>query len=435
MKFYKHPMFIAALTVFLGIFFFSIIFIHVKSKPKVGTKTEGINVTEDDSNNPIDNTSSDYSSSSKSKTTTEKQQVLVSFFGDDNQIISSKDVPLYEITKEEKANQPAKILSVSANGELAKTLIDEIELPNNKPSSAKIITTESKLQKIVGADMNLEVDKQKTLKELEKSIYENTGANNYEKIDVKVITKTNEGFTSKMNELGYKTLLGKWRTTHPHHLDDANRNVNLAIASDKINGIIIPPNGKFSFNKVVGERSKKNGFKEAGVISQGRVIPGLGGGICQVSTTLYRAVLLSGAKINERHNHSIYDGIEYAERGLDAAVAWGYKDFQFTNALNEPILITSKSGDGWVEVSIYAENKPFDSIELFTRNEVAIPFKTEKRINTKLKNGEVKIVHPGVTGYTVEAYRTITSSDGKPKQERLSKDKYLTFNRIEERNN
>ena len=62
-------------------------------------------------------------------------------------------------------------------------------------------------------------------------------------------------------------------------------------------------------------------------------------------------------------------------------------------------------------------------------------WKTEKRINSKLKSGEVKIVHPGVDGYTVEAYRTIVLADGKSKEERLSKDNYLTFNRIEERNN
>ena len=148
-----------------------------------------------------------------------------------------------------------------------------------------------------------------------------------------------------------------------------------------------------------------------------------------MSTTLYRAVLLSGAKIDERHNHSIYDGIEYAQRGLDAAVAWGYKDFKFTNALDIPLLFKSKSGEGWVEVEVWAER-----IELATRNEVKLPFKTEKRVNKKLKDGEVKIVHPGVDGYTIEAFRTIIPIGGVGKEVRLSKDRYLTYNRIEERN-
>ncbi len=449
MKFFKSPLFVAALTVFLGVFFVSIVFLQSKKEPNVETNTTSKNTpsakttvsettTETPSSaifNTVSASNSETQAEPETKTTKEKKQVLVSFFDDDNKEISKKEVPLYEITKVEKGNQPAQIVGITADGDLAKSLIDEIKLPNEKPSSAKVIKTDSMFDKIVGNDSGLEVDKKKTLAALEQSIQSNTAANNFQKIDVKVVTKKNEGFSGKMNEMGFKTLLAKFRTNHPGHVDDDARNVNLAIASQKINGLIIPPNGKFSFNKVVGERSKKNGFKEAGVISQGRVIPGLGGGICQVSTTLYRAVLLSGAKINERHNHSIYDGIEYAQRGLDAAVAWGYKDFKFTNGLNEPILITSTSGKGWVEVSIYAENKPFESIELYTRNEVKKPFKTEKRINNKLKSGEVKIVHPGVDGYTVEAYRTITLADGKTKEERLSKDNYLTFNRIEERNN
>lgn len=444
MKFFKSPLFVAVLTVFLGVFFISIVFMQSKNTPTVDKNLNTVqkqptNQPQQDlstakkSEEPITSEQPISFSKVEEKTTTEKQQVLVSFLSEDNKQITSKEVPLYEITKVEKGSEPAKIVSVVANGELAKSLIDEIKLPENKTGGAKVIKTDSKFEKIVGS--GLEVDKQKTLAALEKSIQDNTAANNFQNLNVKVFTKKNEGFTSKMNEMGFKTLLAKFKTTHPGHVDDAGRNVNLSIASKKINGLIIPPNGKFSFNKVVGERSKANGFKEAGVISQGRVIPGLGGGICQVSTTLYRAVLLSGAKINERHNHSIYDGIEYAERGLDAAVAWGYKDFKFTNGLNIPILITSTSGEGWVEVSIYAENKPFESIELYTKNEVKKPFKTEKRINSKLKSGEVKIVHPGVDGYTVEAYRTITSIDGKAKNERLSKDNYLTYNRIEERSN
>ena len=446
MKFFKSPLFVAVLTVFLGVFFISIVFMQSKNTPTVVDKNvntaQSQNQTQPQQALSISKTSTKPSTSEpisfskvEEKTTTEQQKVLVSFLSEDNKQITSKEVPLYEITKVEKGAEPAKIVSVVANGELAKSLIDEIKLPDNKAGGAKVIKTDSKFEKIVGSGSGLEVDKAKTLAALEKSIQDNAAANNFQNINVKVFTKKNEGFSAKMNEMGFKTLLAKFKTTHPGHVDDAGRNVNLAIASQKINGLIIPPNGKFSFNKVVGERSKANGFKEAGVISQGRVIPGLGGGICQVSTTLYRAVLLSGAKINERHNHSIYDGIEYAERGLDAAVAWGYKDFKFTNGLNIPILITSTSGEGWVEVSIYAEKKPFESINLYTKNEIKKPFKTEKRINSKLKSGEVKVVHPGVDGYTVEAYRTITSIDGKAKEERLSKDNYLTYNRIEERSN
>lgn len=254
---------------------------------------------------------------------------------------------------------------------------------------------------------------------------------------VKAVEKTSsqEDEVLNMDDKRFTTLLAKFKTVHDeNHCGDAARNVNLALASKKIDGYIVNPGAKFSFNKVVGERSKKNGFKEAGCISAGRVVPGLGGGICQVSTTLYRAVLLCGAKIDERYNHSIYEGIAYAQRGLDAAVSWGTKDFRFTNKLNMPLMIKSTSGEGWVEVSIYGEKLPFKNVELYTKNEVKYPAELKKRVNKKLKDGEVKIVHPGVDGYSVESYRVITKEDGSTSEERLSKDKYLTFNRIEERN-
>lgn len=419
MKFFKSPLCIAALTVFLGVLFASIVFMQIKKgqpvEQQAGKPAEQVSKTVEpvQSPSPADKNVSIV----EPKEITENVDVLVSFVGDNQKTVLAKQIPLYTVTKLEENGKAPKLTKVEANGDLGIALIDEIKL----------------------SDSTLAVDKAKTLAELEKSI-QATNGDPYKDLTVKIITKKlestkkNEAITKDMSEKGFTTLLAKFKTEHPGHVDDAGRNVNLAIASQKLNGMIIKPKEKFSFNKVVGERSAKNGFKPAGCISAGKVIPGLGGGICQVSTTLYRAVLLSGAKIDERHNHSIYEGIEYAQRGLDAAVAWGYKDFKFTNALDIPLLIKSQSGEGWVEVAIYAEKKPFESIELSTRNEVKLPFKVEKRVNKKLKDGEVKIVHPGVDGYTVEAFRTITPIGGTGKEVRLSKDRYLTYNRIEERN-
>jgi hypothetical protein len=98
------------------------------------------------------------------------------------------------------------------------------------------------------------------------------------------------------------------------------------------------------------------------------------------------------------------------------------------------VLISSKAGKGRVEIEIFAEKKPFEAIVLETRNETKHPFQTQKKSNSSLKKGQVKVVHPGVDGYSVEAFRKITLN-GHTKEERLSKDRYLTFNRIEEINN
>lgn len=361
--------------------------------------------------------------------TTEKQEVSITFLYN-NEELYKKETPLYEIVKED--DTPVKIM---VNGDLAKEMVEELSLPvpeGHKLSHIK--TARNSLGKIIKGEPIIGVDKEKTFKALEESIKENRGNS---ELMVEVHTKivdSEGGFEKVKSEAGFKTLIASFSTLHKEHMDDANRNVNLEIASRKIDGTIVKPGERFSFNKVVGSRTKANGFKDAGVIQAGRVIPGIGGGICQVSTTLYRAALQSGLKIVERHNHSIYDGIEYAERGLDSAVAWGYKDLIFTNSNKQPILITSSYAEGYVDVNIYSESPLEEEIILETRNEVKHPFRTIKTTNSALKPGNVKILHPGVDGYTVEAYRIIKTKD-KTREERVSKDRYLTYNRREERGN
>lgn len=418
MKFFKSGLLVAVIIVFLATIFISIVYFQrsAPSVPGLQTAKHDTGATPVPAGDP--------------NLQTEQKSVQVAFSHDQQEIEVKKDVPLYEITK--KDNQTIKIV---ANGDLAKSLVDGLVLPNAKaPLPAQVEKQKNDFQRIVRGEPGLTIDKEKTLKALEKSIQQNPDAASLAISIVIEQTEGMEGFASKMKEMGFSTLIATFSTLHPGHIDDSNRNVNLAIASKKIDGLIIPAGAKFSFNKVVGPRTQQCGFKNAGVISQGKVIPGLGGGICQVSTTMYRAVLMSGMKIDERHNHSIYDGIEYAARGLDAAVAWGYKDFKFTNSLDIPVLIVSRAGKGSVEVEIYAERKPFESIVLETRNEIKHPFNIQKKSNSALKKGETKIVQPGVTGYSIEAFRRVTMS-GKTKEERLSKDRYMTFNQIEERNN
>lgn len=367
----------------------------------------------------------------KIETVAGKKHVDVKFI-DAGHEISFKKVPLYSVTLQD--NKPT---SMTVDGDLMKALVEKI------PVTKEVSAEPSKVKKAAAGNFDRltrgseieKIDRDKTLAALEKAIKEAPDAAT---LTVDVFTTMGEGpesFSSKRKEMGFNTLIASFSTLHEGHIDDEGRNVNLAIAAEKIDGLIIPPGGKFSFNKVVGPRTRECGFKNAGVISQGKVIPGLGGGICQVSTTLYRTALQAGLKIDERHNHSIYDGIEYAQRGLDAAVAWGYKDFKFRNNLDLPVLISAKAGPGHVMIELYAERVPFESVVLETRNEKKHPFRTEVKKNKKLKKGDKRVLHPGVTGYSIETYRIITHKDGNSKEERMSKDRYLTFNRIEEINN
>lgn len=419
MKLFKPGLLIIVVAIFLAAVFIGILYLQKPSPTPTGVHEPGHTPA-------VTGASND----STPETRIAQRSVNISFTGS-NQHFEFKDVPLYKVTL-----QGDKPIEVVADGDLARQLIEQLpSLPGvATPTPSRLEKRANDFARIIRGEPGLSIDKAKTLEALEKSIKQGPDAAT---LSVDIVIGENEGkesFAAKMKETGFTTLIATYSTLHKDHIDDDNRNVNLAIASQKIDGLIIQPGGKFSFNKVVGPRTEKCGFKKAGVISQGRVIPGLGGGICQVSTTLYRAMLLSGMKIDERHNHSIYDGIDYADRGLDAAVAWGFKDFRFTNTLDIPVIIVSRAGKGVVEVEIYAEKKPFDEVVLEIRNEVKHPYAVQKKNNSALKKGEVKVVHPGVHGYTVESFRRITSS-GKTKEERLSKDRYLTFNRIEEINN
>lgn len=344
----------------------------------------------------------------------------------DSHTFKYDSVPLYEMKESDNTIQ------IRVDGELAKRLIESLPAVGAPPVPA-VLKRDKKgnLTRIVRGTNGEVPDIAASIKALEEAIREAPGMDEIS-VDLALIEDEGpEGFGRFRVQHGFDYLIASSSTLHSTSRGDDNRNINLALASGKVDGYILKPGEEFSFNKIVGARSKANGFREAGVISNGRVIPGLGGGICQVTTALYQSALRANLRVTERYNHSIYQGIEYAPRGLDAAVVWGYKDFRFVNTLDFPILVSCIAGSGTVDVAIYGERRPFDEIRVATRNKVKHPFKFEKRRNPKLKDGEKKIVRHGVTGYTIEAYRVVTIGSS-TREERISRDRYLTFNQVEE---
>ncbi len=116
-----------------------------------------------------------------------------------------------------------------------------------------------------------------------------------------------------------------------------NRSNNIELATKACNGYIIKPGETFSFNTVVGKRTTERGYKEAGVYSNGQTDTGIGGGICQVSSTLFNAALESNMVITARRSHSL--SVSYLPRGRDAAVSWGGPEFKFKNPHKFPVMI------------------------------------------------------------------------------------------------
>ena len=131
---------------------------------------------------------------------------------------------------------------------------------------------------------------------------------------------------------------------------NTNRSGNLKIAADKINGTVLMPGQEFSFNEVVGKRTIEDGYRNAKIYENGQVVDGLAGGICQISSTLYNAVLLANLEITERRNHSFTTS--YVPAGRDATVVYGVQDFKFKNSRKYPIKIGASVGNGIVEFKI-----------------------------------------------------------------------------------
>lgn len=135
-----------------------------------------------------------------------------------------------------------------------------------------------------------------------------------------------------------------------------DRAVNVELSASRINGMIIQPGETFSYSTSVGTRTLDNGYVTAPSFAGGKVVSSVGGGICQVSSTLYAAMLLSGIPATQHYLHSL--PVDYVPRGLDAAIVEGYKDLQFKNNFDYPIAINAVAKDGTLTVSIVTANVP-----------------------------------------------------------------------------
>ena len=151
--------------------------------------------------------------------------------------------------------------------------------------------------------------------------------------------------STKVADLGEKAftdLLATYTTNYDS--SNVNRDNNLVLAASKLNGTIVNPEEEFSYNKTIGKRTIENGFKEAKAYAGGEVVLDVGGGICQLSSTLYNSVLLANLEVTDRHNH--YFKTSYVPEGQDATVSWGSLDFKFKNNRKYPIKIEAKVGEG-----------------------------------------------------------------------------------------
>ena len=233
-----------------------------------------------------------------------------------------------------------------------------------------------------------------------------------------------------LNDIGPEALSDELGTyTTRYDVSDEDRTTNLEIACEKLNDQVILPGETFSYNKTLGARTIAAGYKSAKIYSNGEVVDGIGGGICQISSTLYNAVLKANLEIVERRNHQFVTS--YVPAGRDATVAYGSTDFRFKNTRDYPIRIVASAKNGIATISIYGIKEDVEYTFDFTPKVIAtIPYTTQYIEDSSLPAGTEQVKQKGANGLQVETYIT-KMLDGKVVSTTLlSKDTYNAMPRI-----
>lgn len=270
-----------------------------------------------------------------------------------------------------------------------------------------------------GLDFNISMKEAKRIISEEKEEYE---------IPLK-ITKPKVK-TEDLGDKIFKQTLSKYTTIYD--AGNKSRANNIALACKTINGTIILPGETFSYNKVLGNTTKEKGYQLGGAYVGGKVVKAYGGGICQVSTTLYNSVLYANLEIVERYNHSY--AVSYVPAGRDATVSYGGKDFKFKNNRKYPIKIVANAKNGVVNISLKGikEDKEYD-IEISSSVLSTTPFETTYQDNNTLAEGKQKIIQKGHNGYKSKAYKIVKYNGKVISKTLLSSDTYKPMNRIIEK--
>jgi vancomycin resistance protein YoaR len=220
-----------------------------------------------------------------------------------------------------------------------------------------------------------------------------------------------------LRSLDHSVVIATFSTTYPRKGKNASRAFNVEHGAARLDGTIILPGRIMSFNAIVGERSLEAGFREAPEIFEGEMVEGVGGGTCQVSSTLHAAAYHAGLEIIERYPHSRPSS--YIRMGLDATVSYPTVDLRIRNPYPFAVVIRTRTGKGRLTVEILGPTQP---VTVTLRTAVIERFAFEEIIeeDPSIAPGVVYVVQYGLPGYLLRRVRTLTYSDGTV---RVEKDK------------
>ena len=267
-----------------------------------------------------------------------------------------------------------------------------------------------------GVDFGISIEEAKKLLEEDKEEYE---------IPLK-ITEAKKKLVD-LGEEAFPDLLSTFSTRYDASV--TNRAYNVELATKKINGTVIMPGETFSYNKTVGSRTIEAGWKEGTAYISGKVVPSVGGGVCQVSSTLYNTALLANLEITERTNHTFT--VDYVSASRDATVYYGSLDFRFKNSRTYPIKIVATAKNGVCKISLYGIKEKVEyQVVIQSKITSYINNTTVYKEDPTLEEGKEVVEQYGFNGCRSEGYKILKLNGKIVSQTLLSKDTYSPQERI-----
>jgi vancomycin resistance protein YoaR len=306
---------------------------------------------------------------------------------------SEEKLKEYEAKLQKEATQAAKDASININGS------NITVKPETEGKTVNLETLDQKLKENINGDIN---------------------SDNKLTVDI----ETTKPRVTKEALSKIKGIMGTFSTNYS--TSAPGRCNNIEIATKALDGTIVMPGEAFSFNDTVGPRTVERGYQEAGTYVGNKVEPGIGGGICQVSTTLYRAAMKANLRSTERTNHSMTVG--YANPGLDATVSYGYLDYKFKNIYDFPIYIKGTTAGKVVTYTIYGDPAALNGKTYDMANEIleTIPPETKVVPDNTLPVGKEEKDGNGMTGYKVRSYQITYENGAEVKRDIVATDSYAS---------
>ena len=286
---------------------------------------------------------------------------------------------------------------------------------NQEPVNAQMIIHPDNTIEVVGEKNGQKLNSAKAIDLIKEGLL-----NHQWEIGLPVETWQPEVTAALIQQRGIKRLIGSISSSFS--TAKVNRTYNIKVAAKAIDGIMLKPGEIFSFNKVVGPRSQEAGYKMAGVIVNNELVEGLGGGVCQVSSTLYNVALLANLEIVQRTNHS--RPITYFPLGRDATVAYDYLDLKFKNNTDKYVLLRAEVQGGQLMVRIFGDRPEGEQVSIATSTTAVIPHGVKEVVDPTLPAGARVVDKKGGSGFKVNVWRIVRLNGQEIKRELISQDTY-----------